>query len=194
MLTKKDFLKSTSNSHISSFFLIHKELKRGKRSYTTTGGTRKGGYLVIVTIYRVAFSLLFLLPKALERIYRKARRRMTCELYFLLPVREVIRFFPLLLCTGPLVLEFNWWEDTFKKQISWHCCNLCTSVSRMIGENWFGPSFPTAPQTGEPEGSKSLRDVLYHVTDCCSRLPELRQSGQVPYSCRNCFGPGEVIY
>lgn len=64
----------------------------------------------------------------------------------------------------------------------------------MIGENWFGPSFPTAPQTGEPEGSKSLRDVLYHVTDCCSRLPELRQSGQVPSSCHNCFGPGEVFY
>ena len=62
----------------------------------------------------------------------------------------------------------------------------------MIGENWFGPSH--CPQTGEPEGSKSLRDVLYHVTDCCSRLPELRQSGQVPSSCHNCFGPGEVFY
>ena len=36
--------------------------------------------------------------------------------------------------------------------------------------------------------------MLYHVTDCCSRLPELRQSGQVPSSSHNCFGPGEVIY
>ena len=56
---------------------------------------------------------------------------------------------------------------------------------------------PHYPQTGEPEGSKSLRDVFYNVTDCCSRLPELRQSGQVPSvpsSCHNCFGPGEVIY
>ena len=53
---------------------------------------------------------------------------------------------------------------------------------------------PHCPQTGEPEGSKSLRDVLYHVTDCCSRLPELRQSGQVPSSCHNCFGSGEVFY
>ena len=53
---------------------------------------------------------------------------------------------------------------------------------------------PHCPQTGESEGSKSLRDVLYHVTDCCSRIPELRQSGQVPSSCHNCFGPGEVFY
>ena len=107
--------------------------------------TRKGGYLVIVTMYRVVFSLLFLLPEALERIYGKARAsHHVWVVFFLLPVREVIRFFPLLLCPGPLVLEFNWCEDTFEKQISWHCYNLWKSVSHMIGENWFGPSFPTA--------------------------------------------------
>ena len=116
--------------------------------------TRKGGYLVIVTIYRVVFSLLFLLPEALERIYGKARAsHHVWVVFFLLPVREVIRFFPLLLCTGPLVLEFNWCEDKFKKQISWHCCNLWKSVSHMIGENWFGPSFPTAPRPVSQRGA-----------------------------------------
>ena len=78
--------------------------------------------------------------------------RVSC-FFFLLPVREVIRFFPLLLCTGPLVLEFNWCEDKFKKQISWHCCNLWKSVSHMIGENWFGPSFPTAPRPVSQRGA-----------------------------------------
>ena len=58
----------------------------------------------------------------------------------------------------------------------------------MIGQIWFGPSFPTAPRPASQRGANHCG------TDCCSRLPELRQSGQVPSSCHNCFGPGEVFY
>ena len=58
----------------------------------------------------------------------------------------------------------------------------------MIGQIWFGPSFPTAPRPASQRGANHCG------TDCCSRLPELRQSGQVPSACHNCFGPGEVFY
>ena len=58
----------------------------------------------------------------------------------------------------------------------------------MIGQIWFGPSFPTAPRPASQRGANHCG------TDCCSRLPELRQSGQVPSSCHNCFGSGEVFY
>ena len=43
--------------------------------------TRKGGYLVIVTIYRVFFSLLFLLPKALRKEGDGVASRVGCILF-----------------------------------------------------------------------------------------------------------------